>query len=74
MQVQTAGQRFSDADTTHRFFAQALEAVQQVPGVTAAAFTSQLPLTGDEDEVGCAFRVDPDARPPTKPTTDIATP
>ena len=52
MQVQTAGQRFRDAETTHRFFAEALAAVQQVPGVTAAAFTSQLPLTGDVDIYG----------------------
>ena len=61
LQVQTAGQRFRDADTTHRFFAQALEAVQQVPGVTAAAFTSQLPLTGDVDEWGVHFESVPRA-------------
>ena len=52
MQVQTAGQRFRDADTTHRFFNQVLEAVRQVPGVSAVAFTSQLPLTGDEGQWG----------------------
>src|SRR5262249_30981971 len=46
MQVQTSGRRF-DKDATYRFFAQALEAVRQIPGVTAAAFTSQLPLSGD---------------------------
>ena len=61
LQVQTAGQRFRDADTTHRFFTQALEAVQQVPGVTAAAFTSQLPLTGDEGEWGVHFESVPRA-------------
>jgi putative ABC transport system permease protein len=61
LQVQTAGQRFRDADTTHRFFTQALEAVQQVPGATAAAFTSQLPLTGDEDEWGVHFELVPRA-------------
>jgi putative ABC transport system permease protein len=55
MQVQTAGQRFRDANTTHRFFTQALEAVHQVPGVVAAAFTSQLPLTGVEDVYGVRF-------------------
>jgi len=55
LQVQTAGQRFRDAGTTHRFFAQALEAVRQVPGVTAVAFTSQLPLTGDADQWGVHF-------------------
>jgi putative ABC transport system permease protein len=61
LQVQTAGQKFRDADTTHRFFTQALEAVQHVPGVTAAAFTSQLPLTGDEDEWGVHFESVPRA-------------
>ena len=57
MQVQTSGGRF-DKDTTHRFFAQALEAVRQVPGVAAAAFTSQLPLSGDLDEYGAHFEND----------------
>jgi len=57
MQVQTSGSRF-DKDTTHRFFAQALEAVRQVPGVTAAALTSQLPLSGDLDEYGAHFEND----------------
>jgi putative ABC transport system permease protein len=57
MQVQTSGSRF-DKDTTNRFFAQALEAVRHVPGVTAAAFTSQLPLSGDLDEYGAHFEND----------------
>ena len=59
MQVQTAGQRFRDPNATHRFFAQVLEAVRQVPGVSAAAFTSQLPLTGDEDVWGVHFETIP---------------
>jgi predicted permease len=55
MQVQTSGYRY-DKDTIQRFFAQSLEAVRQVPGVTAAAFTSQLPLSGDlEDGYGVHF-------------------
>ena len=61
MQVQTAGQRFRNADTTHRFFSQAIDAVQQVPGVSTAAFTSQLPLTGDEDVWGVHFESVPRA-------------
>lgn len=48
MQVQTASHRFDDDSANRRFFTQALEAVRQVPGVTAAAFTSQLPLSGDQ--------------------------
>jgi hypothetical protein len=56
MQVQTAGARFRDPDTTHRFFDQVLEAVRLVPGVSAAAFTSQLPLTGEVDVFGVHFQ------------------
>ena len=58
MQVQASGHRFDDS-TTHRFFAQALEAARQVPGVTAAAFTSQLPLSGDLDVYGVHFESSP---------------
>jgi putative ABC transport system permease protein len=53
MQVQTSP-RF-DKDATHRFFSNAVEAVRQSPGVTTAAFTSQLPLSGDLDEYGVHF-------------------
>jgi putative ABC transport system permease protein len=50
MQVQvSSARRFTDDDAFHRFFGQALDAVRQVPGVASAAFTSQLPLTGDFD-------------------------
>jgi len=57
MQVQASGRRF-DLATTERFFAQALEAVHRTPGVAAAAFTSQLPLSGDDDEYGARFEGD----------------
>jgi putative ABC transport system permease protein len=60
MQVQIAGQRFRDANTSHRFFTQVLETVRQLPGVSAAAFTSQLPLTGDEDVWGVHFESIPE--------------
>jgi putative ABC transport system permease protein len=52
MQVQASGHRFDDDRVTHRFFAQALEAVRQVPGVATVAFTSQLPLSGDFEKYG----------------------
>jgi len=58
MQVQTYGRRFDDDGTCNRFFAQALDAVRNVPGVTAAAFTSQLPLSGDADLYGVEFEKD----------------
>jgi predicted permease len=59
MQVQTSSRRFDDQQTTKRFFEQALEAVRQVPGVTMAAFTSQLPLSGDFEEYGVHFESSP---------------
>ena len=55
LQVQASGQRFASDSTTYRFFAQALEAVRRVPGVTSAALTSQLPLSGDFDLFGVHF-------------------
>jgi putative ABC transport system permease protein len=62
-QVQTSGHRFDEDSTTYRFFAQALEAVRSVPGVTAAALTSQLPLSGDLDLYGVHFDPDPSNDP-----------
>jgi putative ABC transport system permease protein len=47
MQVQTYGRRFDDDSVCRRFYAQSLEAVRSVPGVTAAAFTALLPLSSD---------------------------
>ena len=70
MQVQTAGQRFRDPDATHRYFTQVLEAVREVPGVSAAAFTSQLPLTADEAPTASTSKRF-QQRPPTKITTGI---
>ena len=61
LQVQTSGQRFADGDATQRFFSAALQAVRAVPGVTRAAFTSQLPLSGDLDEYGAHFDAGPAA-------------
>ena len=48
MQVQYSGHRFDDDNARRRFLAQALEAVRHVPGVATAAFTSLLPLSGDQ--------------------------
>ena len=59
MQIQTVGRRFDDGATTTRFFSDALDAVRRVPGVTAAALTSQLPLSGDADLYGAHFDPDP---------------
>jgi putative ABC transport system permease protein len=59
MQVQSSGHQFDDNRARDQFFTQALQAVRQVPGVTAAAFTSQLPLSGDLESYGVQFAADP---------------
>ncbi len=41
-----------DAQSRYEFFTRALDAVQRVPGVTSAAYTSQLPLSGRLDGYG----------------------
>lgn len=63
MQVQTSGNTFDDDSTRVRFFERMLEAVRQVPGVTAVALTSQLPLSGDFELYGVHF----DPVPPGDP-------
>lgn len=60
MQVQESGHRFDDDKARDRFFTQALEAVRQVPGVSSATFTSQLPLSGDFEVYGVQFELKPD--------------
>ena len=62
LQVQTSGS-LKDPAAMVRFFAQSLEAVRNVPGVTTAALTSQLPLSGDVDLYGVHF----DPPPPDDP-------
>jgi len=59
MQVQESGHRFNDDGARARFFTQVLEAVRQIPGVASAAFTSQLPLSGDFESFGVQFQSDP---------------
>jgi putative ABC transport system permease protein len=58
MQVQESGHRFDSDDARSRFFERTLEAVRDVPGVVSAAFTSQLPLSGDLDAYGVQFESD----------------
>ena len=59
MQVQSSGHQFDDNRARDQFFTQVLETVRQVPGVTAAAFTSQLPLSGELESYGVQFAADP---------------
>ncbi len=57
MQVHATGRRF-DKEANDQFFARSLEGVREVPGITGAALTSQLPLSGDDDEYGARFEGD----------------
>src|SRR5262249_368146 len=52
MQVQLTGHRFHEDAVKARFLDNALAAAQRVPGISAAAFTQQLPLSGDLDVYG----------------------
>ena len=58
MQVQNYGTHPDDAALA-RFYENALDAVRQVPGVMDAAFTSQLPLSGDSETFGVEFQAYP---------------
>jgi putative ABC transport system permease protein len=49
MEVQYNGHRYDDHDVRRRYLEQALDAVRRVPGVAGAAFTSLLPLSGDQN-------------------------
>jgi predicted permease len=62
MQVQTAGRAYDDDMRVYRFYEQALDAVRAVPGVSAAAWTSELPLSGDGDTYGAHFESSPTGR------------
>ena len=61
MQVQVVGHRYDDDATASRLVDRILEAARQVPGVAAAAVSSQLPLSADDDEYGAQFEATPDA-------------
>jgi putative ABC transport system permease protein len=72
MQVNATGYLFEQQGDTYRrrseveqlqLFQSVLEAVRAVPGVIDAAFTSQLPLSGDLDSYGVRFESDAQASP-----------
>ena len=52
MQVIDPGRAYHSDTARRQFYERALDAARQVPGVTAAAFTSQLPLSDDFDGYG----------------------
>ena len=62
MQVDAAGHRYDSDTAMYLFFEEALERVRRLPGVTGAAFTSQLPLSGDLDGYGVEWESVPESR------------
>ncbi|MGH9409929.1 MAG: ABC transporter permease, partial [Vicinamibacterales bacterium] len=67
MQIEAAGPAYNPDPARYQFFTQALDAVRRLPGVTSAAFTSQLPLGGEPNEgYGVRFQ----AQPPNDPNGD----
>ncbi|HEY8063013.1 MAG TPA: ABC transporter permease, partial [Gemmatimonadales bacterium] len=67
MQVDASGHRYGLDSARYQFFQQAREAVLRVPGVAAAAFTSQVPLSGDFDTYGAQFETRPNPTPDDAP-------
>ena len=58
LQVQATGVEFRDPQMVHRLFERVRAAVAAVPGVTGAAVTSLLPLSGDSDAYGVQSRAE----------------
>jgi len=63
MQVVDAGHAHPSDAARRVYYQRTLDAVRAVPGVTAAAFTSQLPLSGDLDSYGYEIASRPSANP-----------
>jgi predicted permease len=61
MQVDAAGHRYDSDTATYLFFEEALERVRALPGITNAAFTSQLPMSGDLDGYGVEWESVPES-------------
>jgi predicted permease len=62
MQVIAVGHEFRSDTARLQFLQQSLDAVRRVPGVSSAAFTSQLPLSGEVDGYGYEWQSLPSTR------------
>ncbi len=67
-ELQTFGSRYFEDDPVYRYFDQVVAAVRAVPGVTNAAVTSQLPLSGDFDTWGIHPEFADDQNPALDPS------
>ncbi len=70
MDVQVAGTKFDSDPVTRGYFTAAAAAAAQVPGVSAVAWTSQLPLGGNVDGYSVGIRSKPLANPSDQPSAD----
>ena len=59
MQVQAVGHRYDSVAATERLYERQLDAVRAVPGVVAAGFTSQFPMSSERDQYGVHFPASP---------------
>jgi putative ABC transport system permease protein len=67
VQVQASGPRFNEDTATWAFFDRVLAATRALPGVTRAAYTSQLPLSDDFDGFGVHSEAHPNVNPEEDP-------
>lgn len=67
MQVQAGAGRISNDTIVREFFTSTLDAVRRAPGVAAAAYTSQFPLSGDFDGYGVHIQSRPNVNPSNDP-------
>ncbi len=67
MQIDASGHQYDADSARYQFYQRSLEAVRLVPGVTTAALTSQLPLTGEFDSYGVEFATLPETNADAAP-------
>ncbi len=67
MQVQAGGPHLNNDTLVRAFYSRALEHVRSVPGVEAAAFTSQLPMSEGYDQQSAHIQAHPVANPADDP-------
>jgi putative ABC transport system permease protein len=70
MEVQTTGPRYQEDPAVRAFFDRASDAVKRIPGVTAAGWTSMLPLGGNFDRYGVRIEGVELANPADAPSAD----
>jgi putative ABC transport system permease protein len=74
LRVNLTGPQYASGQSQQRYHREVLERVSQLPGVTAAAFVTDLPLTDDHPFQGMAFEIAGRAPlpPSQRPMTDVA--